>query len=453
MEPRYGPPPDPREILVAAGPLDLPLAWAFCLIVGVLLLGLGYRRRWPLLFCLGGVVALSAPWLFYLTSYIFGAYPTVDKAGSLAFYLDGVQWRLLDAGDPGMRLIGVHVGHLWVTAAFDLLLPAFAAFNAQVLLNLTLAWYFAHRLFRALGARGELSLFLAFFFAMNLHQFRDINWYTIEKTAIFWLPLYGLSLWRAWQGDRRWMVGSGVLFGLAFFMNAYWALLCGGLAAAALLVGTGAAWRQPAYWPRWKILGGAFFFSVLGGLPLAWLQWRLMHGEASLGSPEAFAERASLDVLSLWPPAWNRLELWRALDPIALGLGLLSLREQKVRWLWILMIPFLGLSLGPSNNPLYSLCNLLVPGFWRLAKPETFFHLAWLLLLAAGAVAWRAPLPRLLPPLAVLTWLVLVRQHPVFPGLTRPVEVGLAPGWQEILEKPATAPKPPAPVFPAKEGG
>jgi hypothetical protein len=452
MEPRYGPPPDPREILVAAGPLDQPLAWAFCLLVGVLLMGLGYRRRWPLLFCLGGVVGLSAPWLFYTADYVFGAYPTVDKAGSLAFYLDGVQWRLLEATDPGMRLIGVHVGHLWVTAAFDLLLPAFAAFNAQALLNLTLAWYCAHRLFRALGARGDSSLFLAFFFAMNLHQFRDINWYTIEKTAIFWLPLYGLSLWRAWQGDRRWMVGSGLLFGLAFFMNAYWALLCGGLAAAALLVGSAVAWRRPELRPQWKVLGGAFFFSVLGGLPLAWLQWRLMHGEASLGSPEAFAERASLDVLSLWPPAWNRLELWRVLDPLALGLVFLSLRERKVQWLWGLMLPFLVLSLGPTRNPLYFLCNLLIPGFWRLAKPETFFHLAWLLLLGAGAVAWRRPQPRLLPLLAVLSWLLLVRLHPVYPGLARPIEVGLAPGWQQILGMPATAPGPRDPPAPAKEG-
>ncbi len=452
MEPRYGPPPDPRQILVAAGPLDMPLAWAFCLLISLFLMGVGYRRRWPLLFCLGGVVGLSSPWLFCISSYVFGAYPTVDKAGSLAFYLDGVQWRLIDAADPGMRLIGVHVGHLWVTAAFDLLLPSFAAFNAQVLLNLTLAWYFAHRLFRALGARGDVSLFLSFSFAMNLHQFRDINWYTIEKTAILWLPLYGMSLWRAWQGDRRWMVGSGLLFGLAFFMNAYWALLCGGLAAAALLLATAVSLRWPENRPKLKILGGAFLFSVLGGLPLAFLQWRLMHGEASLGSPEAFAERAALDVLSLWPPNWNRLELWRALDPLALGLVLLSLRERKILWLWILMVPFLVLSLGPSHNPLYSLCNLLIPGFWRLAKPETFFHLAWLLLLAAAALAWRRPLPRWLPLVAMLGWVLLVRLHPVYPGLARPVEVGLAPGWQQILGRPATAPEPQPDPFPAKEG-
>ena len=85
----------------------------------------------------------------------------IDKAGSLLFYLDGVHQRMLlhpwlSPGDPAARLIGVHVGHLWITEIFDLVYSPVGAFNAQALLYPALAWYGAWLLLRDLSQRGVL---------------------------------------------------------------------------------------------------------------------------------------------------------------------------------------------------------------------------------------------------------------------------------------------------------
>jgi len=438
----YGPPPDPHQVLAPVAFADAPLPWVACVLVGLGVAWVGRRRDAGVI--VGLVVALTTPAAWYLPTFVLGSFPTIDKAGSLAFYLDGVHTRMFDLADPGMRLIGIHVGHLWITALFDLVLEPFAAMNLQGLMNLALGWWAATALFRAWTGHRAVALLLAFPFAMNLHQFRDLNWYTIEKTSIYWLPLYAWALTRAAarhpfsgavQSPRRvdLLLPGAAAFG-AFFVNIYVGLLCALLGALSLGL-------------RDRRLALAAALSGLPVLPLLAWQWGLMHGDTALASPERFlSERAALDVVELWPPLWNRLEAWRALNLVALGLAVVGARRAPALWVGA-GVAFL-LALGPTHNPLYRVLFEVVPGFWRVAKPESFFHLTWLLLLGVAALelARRAPGPRVLAGLALLFavgWGVGVRSHPVYPPLTEPGETSLAPDWERAV--PGFAPSAPGP--------
>lgn len=432
--PVYGPPPDPTQILAETDFGAEPLAWMACVSVGVTLAVFATPRR-PFLFVLGLVLALTTPLAAYLPTYVYGAFPTIDKAGSLAFYLDGVHTRMFDPDDPGMRLIGIHVGHLWITAAFDLILAPFAAMNAQGVLNLALSWWAAALLLDRWCRDRWVALLLAFPFAMGLHQFRDLNWYTIEKTSLYWLPLYLWALTRVADRDpisgvpqaprSRWDLALPAVFAVgAFFTNLYVGILCGLAGAMALLL-------------RDRRLALAAVISAVAVLPMGAWQWALMHGAGSLGSPETFlTERAALDTLSLWPPLWNRLELWRAVNLVAVGLAVWGARA--VPRLWVGVAVCVVLALGPTHNPVYLALYHVVPGFWRVAKPETFFHLGYLLLLGAAAVtlARRRPTRRQVLALAALFavgWVAGVRTHPVYPRFTNPTEVHLAPTWERAI--------------------
>jgi hypothetical protein len=434
MPPLYGPPPDPRQILLPTGIQEAPYAWAFCLFTAALLF-LPHRRS-LFLTILSLTILLTAPFLYYLPTAVYGAFPTIDKAGSLAFYLNGVHTRLFDPTDPGVRLIGVHLGHLWVVALFEPLFTllsapsalsaSFAAFNAQGLCNLVLSWYITTLLFEKIGSSRLSAITAASGFGLGLHVFRDLNWYTIEKSAVFWLPLYGLALLKARAGNYFWVAP---IFFLAFFMNAYWSLLCGGMAVMAVIAAI--LWEKQSIKPMLKALG----LSLLGGLPLLVWQWKLMHGPGALGNPEVFlTERAALDVLTLWPPAWNRLELYNALNPVLLAMALYGLKRHLGQKLFLCGLLFALLSLGPTRNPLYWLCYTLIPGFWRVAKPEVFFEVTALCLFAISALTITRLSPRLQQGAALLTllaWLLTTRLHPVYPGISLPMEVGLSPDYQK----------------------
>ena len=455
----YGPPPDPREVAVAAGLLDDPAGLALCLLVGVAL-SLGWWWRRPplalraLLLILGQTVLLTTPMLAQIDRSWIGAFPTIDKEGSLLFYLDGVHVRLLlhplaSAADPAARLIGVHVGHLWVTALFDLGLSPMGAFNAQALLYPALGWWCAWLLLRDVCGDERVALLMAMPFGLGLHVFRDLNWYTIEKAAVFWLALYAWSLYRAWRVGGRSTLLVPLIYLLGAWMNLYMGLVGAALGGLALLgVGIDAV-RQRGWTPGLRRVLWATVGCALVGLPLAAWQGLLMSGAgASLGTPEQFLwERAALDGFSLWPLRWNRLEVWRALDPAALSLALVGLvinrRDPRVRFagaaglvLFLLSIGPVLWPTGPLENPLYSLMRMVVPGFWRVAKPEVFFEGTWLLLLCVAAVelARRRPGPRallLLYGMMVVGWVALVRDHPVYPGFSAPIDATLAPGWEQ----------------------
>ena len=357
------------------------------------------------------------------------------------------------AGDPASRLIGVHTGHLWVTAALDALLSPAGAMNAQGLLNLTLGWGCMALLCRAAGASPALSLALGLPFGLGLHGFRDLNWTTIEKSSMFWLPLFGWSLLRAWTHGGRWRALPAVLYGLMSWMNLYWGLVGAALGGLSVLAAGHASWRAPALrGPARAVLVANALCAAPGLLLGAW-QGHVMAGGAPLGTPEQFLwQRAALDSVTIWPPTWSRLELWRALNPAALALcvwgGWRGRRDGAVRAAALAGALMAALALGPVlwwtasdpqqgiPNPLYMLAWHGIPGFWRVAKPEVFFLATWMLLLLVGArglrgwrpAGWRAALPL---GLVMVMWLALVRTHPAYPGWTRFQESSLDPAWKD----------------------
>lgn len=455
----YGPPPDPREVAVAAGLLSDPAGLLLCVALGgALSVGWTWRRApmalRALLLILGQTVLLTAPLLSRIDTSWFGAFPTIDKEGSLLFYLDGVHVRLLldplaSLSDPAARLIGVHVGHLWVTALFDLGLSPMGAFNAQALLYPALGWWCAWLLLRDVCGDERVALLMAMPFGLGLHVFRDLNWYTIEKAAVFWLALYAWALHRSWRDGGRSTLLAPVVYLLGAWMNLYMGLVAAALGGLALLAVAVDAARRRSWTPGLSRVLGATAGCALLGLPLAVWQGLLMSGVgASLGTPEQFLwERAALDGFSLSPLRWNRLEVWRALDPVALSLALTGLvcsrQDRRVRFagaaglvLFVLSIGPVLWPAGPIENPLYGLLRALVPGFWRVAKPEVFFEGTWLLLLSVAAVELtrRRPSGRALLVLygfMLVGWVALVRAHPVYPGFSAPADTTLAPGWEQ----------------------
>ena len=431
----YGPPPDPREIVAV---VDDPMLWVAAIVLGLLVSAVAlvpqlpaWARAWA--FCQGQVIALTAPLATVSTELVYGSWPTIDKTGSLLFYQQGVHRAVtLDpmgaADNPMARLIGVHVGHLWLVEAFDVFVPTFAAFN---LLGLTLpafGWWAASLWVRRTSGSWVTAVLCGFPFGMGLHVFRDLNWYTIEKAAVGFLAVFAVLLWRAWEDGGRWRWLAAGAYALMAFMNWYLALVGAVAAALALLTD-----------PRSKNLWAACVASAVAALPLVALQFSLLQGAQTVGDPETYLYgRAMLDNVGLFPPMWNRLEGWRALNVPLVLLGLWGFRTSRGRALALVAGVLLLLSLGPQLadgvwNPLYMGIRAVVPGFWRVAKPEVFFEGTYLCLLASAGMALRRPLPRWLYVPLVVGWLLVVRSHPVYPAFTEYQEWTLDPNWENHL--------------------
>ncbi len=413
----------------------LPFAWVVCLAGGLGLSTLALVGRLPagaraFFFCLGQVVFWTAPLAGHLEPDLYGAFPTVDKSGSIAFYLDGVHRRLAahpiaSLSDPAVQLIGVHVGHLWIVEIFDTFLSTAGAFNAQALLYPTLGWWSAALFCSLLGCSWVTGIALGFGFGMGLHVFADLNWYTVEKAAVFVLALYAASLAKTLEGGRWWVL-SVLAWLLCTLMNWYFAL------AAAF--GAALLWACT----RSAFMARACGATALFALPLAWYQLQLLSGGAHPGNPDTYLhQRAALDVVSLTDGTWNRLEMWRALDPVFLGAacwGAWTTRRLAATHALLGMAGvFLLLSLGPfpfgAPNPVWLGIRAVVPGFWRVAEPEVFFQGTILCAMAIGARAL-GPTPRpWMYPVAVAIWAVSVASHPAFPGFSVFREPRLAPSW------------------------
>ena len=418
--------------------VDDPALWALSIGLGLLISALALVGRLPgwaraLAFCQGQVLVLTAPLAAVFTEHVYGAWPTIDKTGSLLFYGEGVHRIVtLDPlgapSEPMARLIGVHVGHLWLVELFDLVLEPFAAFNALALTLPAFGWWAASLWVRRTSGSWVSAVLLAFPFGMGLHVFRDLNWYTIEKAAVGFLALFAVCLWRAWEEGGHWRWLAALAFALMAWMNLYLALVGAAGAAMALLLDL-----------RSRSLWAACVGSALAALPLVVLQWSLLQGTQALGDPETYLyQRAMLDSFELFPPTWNRLEGWRALNLPVLFLGLWGARTRRGRALLAVAAGLFALSLGPQLaegvwNPLYMLLRELLPGFWRVAKPEVFFEGSYLLLMASAGMALRRPLPRWLYLPLVLGWLLIVRSHPVFPGFSAFQQWELDPNWEQHL--------------------
>jgi hypothetical protein len=430
----YGPAPTPQQITAIISP---NLFWV-CVVFGLLLSGAALSKRLnsatrAAFFCLGQVVILTAPLALVLPDVVFGDFPTIDKAGSFFYYQSGVHQHFLfhpiaALNDCGVQLIGVHMGHLWISEFFDLFLQDYGAFNAQALLYPALAWWCAALFFQEISGKWINAIVLGLPFGLGLHVYRDLNWYTIEKAAIFLLPLFAWTFYRvfsahkrgghqALRNAKRW---TALAFALAAFVNWY----------LALVIGVGAA--LTVVLSRSKTLFRALALCVLVFLPLLLLQLALV-AKGSPGSPDAFLnQRAALDHFSLAPLRWNRLELVNALNPAALLLVFWALlRTPRDGIDKVLLGVALGLfvfSLGPNlsneiRNPVYMLAWSVVPGFWRVAKPEVFFYGTWLCLLAVTARAWSARSLAWAYPFMVIGWIFWVRSHPAYPGFSEFVDL------------------------------
>ncbi len=471
----YGPPPDPREVPIPTGLLADPTGHALTLFVAVCVLALSWRflrgNKRQLGLTIGAVLALTSPWLAHLSDAWFGAFPTIDKAGSLLFYENGVHQRLflspsMAASDPAIRLIGVHAGHLWAVAAWDVLLPTPGAFGAVWLTQMVLGWWCARLLIgEVLDERRPqtpwIAWIVAFPFGMGLHLFRDLNWGTVEKGGVFWLPLFGWLVLRALRGGKAWPVPL-TLLGMALY-NLYFALLASLVLGCVWSVLTYEQMRRNQDKRIWQQATRLTATSALAVLPIAILQHWIQSDGPALATPEQFLwERAALDGFSLVPFRWNRLEVWRACNPVVVLLAAVGITTpcRWFRWAGVVALGFWILSIGPVllpgtteavpllKNPVYLAANTIIPGFWRMAKPEMLFLLPWLfLLIAAGHGLSRGTLryPRL--PVVVATamllfWLGAVRTHPAFPGLSAPVETTLDPRWAERVFAPTTTDRP-----------
>jgi hypothetical protein len=447
----YGPTADPSQRIAPVEIFDVPEAYIFCFAVGGLITALAWRRNLPVelraaFFILGQCIFLTAPLAFFVDTFVYGSFPTIDKAGSMAHYLDGVHLRAIAdpiaaLSDPAVQLIGVHMGHLVTTSFFDLFLSPVGAFNIQALLFPALAWYFAWWLFWEHSGSSRAAMLMSFPFGMGLHIFRDLNWYTIEKAAIFWIPLFVLVCTWAVRRGLRWRWAPAVVLALSTWTNVYLGMMGG----AILVVIFVSLWvtRHPQRHRITMASAGA----VVAVLPLVLAQWMLMADGPQLASKDAFLwQRAALDSFSLNPLAWNRLEVHRSLNLVALALAAWGMRAGR----WKGVVPIAGalallfffLSLGPIlwapdvSNPVYMGVRAVVPGFWRVAKPEVFFHVTWLMLLGIAAIeCHRLGLTKRTLGLwyiaFVAAWLVMARSHPAYPPMTMPVATALDPDWAE----------------------
>ena len=447
----YGPAADPRQRIAPIEVFDVPEAYLACISVG-LILSLVALWRAPdvrlraAVFIAGQSILLTAPLGFFLDEWMYGSYPTIDKTGSMAFYLDGVHVRMLadplgSLQDPAARLIGVHIGHLWVTAFFDVFLSPMGAFNAQALLYPMLGWFCAWLLFHEVTRAPRSSMLMAFPFGMGLHVFRDLNWYTIEKAAIFWIPLFLWAAYVAWRDGGRKCILPGIILALTAWMNVYLGMLNAMMLALVAL----ALWMsKDQYRVRFYKTSVT---AVLCLAPLATWQWLLIHNGPQLATPEEFLwSRAALDSFTLDPLRWNRLEVHRSLNLVAVMTAMWGLRRSRwvgiVRLACLAGLAFFMLSLGPLvlgyENPVYMAARSIVPGFWRVAKPEVFFHMTWLLVLGIAAfqaarAGWSHRVTASLYMLFLTAWLLMVRTHPAYPPMTEYRPTKLSAGWQDRI--------------------
>jgi hypothetical protein len=445
----YGPPPDPRQVPVGVAIFDAPELYLACFAIGIAVLLIGLRmKRLPqaaraFLIILGWVLGLTAPLAVCLNDVVYGAWPTIDKAGSFLFYADGVHRRLLlhpieSLHDPAVQLIGVHLGHLWITEFFDLFLNPHGAFNVQGILYPTLGWFCAWLFLRELGSHPRVAFVFAMPFGMGLHVFRDLNWYTIEKAAVFGIPLFLWTLVKARAGGRRWLWAVGIVLLLCAWLNWYLFLVNGAILALYALCSRDRSALEAL---------AAAFVAVL---PLIIYQSFLLQDAGALSDPTRFlAERAALDTFSFFPPAWNRLEAHRALNLVGLGLGIVGVwrnrSQPRIQLALLLVVVLTTLATGPYwwgdaetgvPNPIYHGALTAIPGFWRIAKPEFFFEGAWLIILAIAAQTFSHRNPthrdmRWVFTLFIAAWLFSVRGHPAYPDLHQPVEVELSDDWAD----------------------
>ena len=419
------PPFDERQIIYATSFTDHAITITIALIIAIF--ALRVRRGSMFLYTLAACIALTSPLISVSSDAVWGAFPTIDKEGSLLFYREGVHFQLGDFSNPAHRLIGFHLGHLWITQLFDFFVGDIGGFNLQALLNITLTWYCTYRLLLLLGAKQWWAWLLASQIGLHLHLFRDIQFYTIEKSAIYPLLMYWEATIRTANGSKKASFMMGLTFFLSSWINLYWGIFC------VLLTG-------PILWIHRKknhrnMINGIGLCIVLG-IAIAVYQQLLTVSGPPFAHSVQFTERAALDNFSVWPLSWNRLPWYTSISPLIMfGVG----------WAWrkhVLHTQYIGtallffvLSLGPFlmadvPNPLYQLLSSL-PALWRFAKPEAFFFLTFIAILTT--LVSINPSKRslyLISVLILIQWTALRTQNEYPSFFSVPIQTTLPKNWE-----------------------
>lgn len=427
-----GPQQDSRLIECIPSSGDYGMTILIGMIIGSLFLLKRQPTEFRFLWLIAGqTIILTAPTLLTGADCVWGDYPTIDKEGSLLYYQQKIHIeQLFDPikalDNPAIQLIGFHLGHLWVTEFFDLFLPTYAAYNAQALFNVILSWWCMWLVLWEKNKQPWLAMIIAFGFGMGLHLFRDINWYTIEKSAVWWLPLFWWSIERVRTGKNRVWLPAIIFFGAAY-TNLYWGMLI-----AMLGLGLGLIHRNR------KI-----FFALAGcclvGMAIGCYQAVLMRNSPALAQPDDFIWlRAALDSFTIYPLQWNRIPFFLAVHPICLAICLWSIFSKKTcLWTLSLGLLFFVLSLGPwllpdtFKNPVYLIFSYL-PGMWRFSEPEIFFHLTWMLLLGSTReFHFKNNHKIILYVIIVGYWAFVVRPSKPYPAFTKFIPSNLSTNWQQ----------------------
>ena len=411
---------------------------------------------------LGITALLTAPWVSVLHKAVIGAYPTIDKEGSLLFFEHGVHhlW-LTDSSrslmETGLPLVGIQVGHLWLTQVFAWFVPTFVAFNIQSIVHIclnvlaVLFWLdsFEKRSYtqRHIQWYEIKSWIVGFIIGAQLHVFRDIHWYTVEKSALFPLFVFWGILHRLRHKEEHRALHSPIalmtVYTLAGLYNFYWAIL---LPILTLAYVTPTNTKNKQF--RQAITG-----CIAVGLLLGFGQWSLQSAKFQFAEVSAFKIRAGLDIFSISTLDWNRMGFWRPINPLILGIvalmGIQNLRKHQStttfhnhqdnqstiaeakthRRLWWCMALFCTLSLGPNlpfeiANPIYKAFQLL-PGMWRFAKPEIFLILPYAFV-AKQAISSETLFKKQTDygvwTLIVLVYLCGLYSSPAFPYMTQFIE-------------------------------
>ena len=147
------------------------------------------------------------------------------------------------------------------------------------------------------------------------------------------------------------MLALSGCYALMALYNLYFALVCAGFGALHALVSVYQISR-----PAVHRLAACVIACALPGILVALWQIWVQSGGPAIATPERFLwERAALDGVTIWPLQWNRLELWRACNPVALGLagfGAYRLRGEPLLWKGICIAAVLtAISIGPVLVP------------------------------------------------------------------------------------------------------
>lgn len=361
---------------------------------------------------------MTSPWLGTLTESVIGAYPTIDKEGSLFFFNQGVHTDWLTHpstafDNKGLQLIGVHIGHLWLVEVWSWIVSPISAFNIQMLANLICnalaVWWW---LDDSEDFQPEwIGLLTAVILGAQLHVFRDIHWYTIEKSMLFPVFLYWGALNRL-PKDSKMAFWIPVFYTMATLLNFYWGILLGLLTLTQF--GLNREYHRLTVFKPLAITG-------LVGIALGRLQMTLQSDHRRFAEATDFLTRASLDIFDVHSLQWNRMEFWQSINiPICLYFGWLLIQRRIPLQTTILGSVFLMLSFGPMltsslQNPIYFILST-IPGMWRFAKPEIFFFVPYAIMVYS---TFKAPIfhkwHKLYWCIVAIVYLIGLYSSPAFP--------------------------------------